>query len=372
MNNLIGKLLADLPTPAFCVDLDVVERNCQKMLDTAKRYGVQLRAQMKTHKTVEGAALMTGGTKRCIVVSTLAEAEFYADNDFDDILYGYPLSPNKFERCKNLSERLNNFHILIDNQAMLDELKKSCSQTKWSIFLKVDCGYGRAGVWWQSEEGIRLAKEISSQFKFAGVYVHCGNSYSASAHETNVQNVENETISNLLNFVKRLGEANTPCPTVGIGSTPSCSQPVESMKSLTEIHPGNYVFYDAQQHSIGSCSLNEIACTVATRVVGHYPHRNEMLIDCGFTALTKQGKDLLPGGFVIFPNNSELKLKDMTQEVGKVTTVDGSALDFKRYPIGHMFFMHPYHSCATAAMHGHYNVHRNGKIVEIWKPCRGW
>lgn len=41
---------------------------------------------------------MTDGTKRCIVVSTLAEAEFYANAGFDDILYGYPLSPNKLER----------------------------------------------------------------------------------------------------------------------------------------------------------------------------------------------------------------------------------------------------------------------------------
>ena len=34
---------------------------------------------------------MTGGTRRCITVSTLAEAEFYADNGFDDILYAYPI-----------------------------------------------------------------------------------------------------------------------------------------------------------------------------------------------------------------------------------------------------------------------------------------
>lgn len=51
-NNVIGKRLSDLPTPAFCVDLDRVENNCQKMLDTAKRFGIQLRAQMKTHKTM--------------------------------------------------------------------------------------------------------------------------------------------------------------------------------------------------------------------------------------------------------------------------------------------------------------------------------
>ena len=39
----------------------------------------------------------------------------------------------------------------------------------------------------------------------------------------------------------------------GIGSTPSCSQDVStnsSYASLTEIHPGNYVFYDLQQRNV--------------------------------------------------------------------------------------------------------------------------
>lgn len=43
----------------------------------------------------ECADIMTGGSRRCIVVSTLAEATFYADNGFDDILYAYCLPFDK-------------------------------------------------------------------------------------------------------------------------------------------------------------------------------------------------------------------------------------------------------------------------------------
>ena len=39
----------------------------------------------------EGGELMTNGKKRKIEVSTVAEAEFYADHGFDDILYGTPI-----------------------------------------------------------------------------------------------------------------------------------------------------------------------------------------------------------------------------------------------------------------------------------------
>lgn len=43
----------------------------------------------------ECADIMTGGSRRCIVVSTLAEACFYADYGFDDILYAYSLPFDK-------------------------------------------------------------------------------------------------------------------------------------------------------------------------------------------------------------------------------------------------------------------------------------
>ena len=45
----------------------------RRMLERAEECGVELRGQTKTHKTVEGGILQTGGTKRKIVTSTLIE-----------------------------------------------------------------------------------------------------------------------------------------------------------------------------------------------------------------------------------------------------------------------------------------------------------
>lgn len=42
---------------------------------------------------------------------------------------------------------------------------------------------------------------------------------------------------------------------------------------------------DVQQSVIGSCSLEDVAVRVLTRVIGHCPHRNQLLIDCGWTGL---------------------------------------------------------------------------------------
>ena len=41
---------------------------------------------------------------RGLVVSTLSEAEFFAEAGFDDILYGYPLMAHHMERNYNLAK----------------------------------------------------------------------------------------------------------------------------------------------------------------------------------------------------------------------------------------------------------------------------
>ena len=60
----IGKFLHDLPTPCLVVSKSAYENNCKEMLEKAEKMGVQLRGQTKTHKTIEGGILQTGGSKR--------------------------------------------------------------------------------------------------------------------------------------------------------------------------------------------------------------------------------------------------------------------------------------------------------------------
>ena len=92
----------------------------------------------------------------------------------------------------------------------------------------------------------------------------------------------------ILGLVTRLQQEGLECETWGIGSTPSCCSDSDMFSTMTEMHPGNYVMYDGQQVDLGSCSLDQVAGKVITRVLGQYPRRNQMLVDCGFTGLTKQ------------------------------------------------------------------------------------
>ena len=68
-SSFIGTHIDALPSPAFVVDLAAVKGNCDAMLSRAAEAGIKLRGQTKTHKTIEGALLQTGGSKRYVMGS---------------------------------------------------------------------------------------------------------------------------------------------------------------------------------------------------------------------------------------------------------------------------------------------------------------
>ncbi|XP_061926266.1 D-serine dehydratase [Entelurus aequoreus] len=368
-----GEPLSSLGTPALVVDVEKVKKNAQSMIERCEKLGVQLRPHMKTHKTLECADIMTGGSRRCIVVSTLAEACFYANHGFDDILYAYSLPFDKVERCAILSERLELFQVLLDHPQALEQLKKRPLRDGrlWRVWLKLDCGNGRAGILHSEPDALKLAQAIAGTpgVDLTGVYAHCGNTYNCTGVKE-IQAVAKETTDLTLQFMGRLKAVGISCKS-SIGSTPSCSHPVRDMAQLSEVHPGNYVFYDEQQSLIGSCSLDDVAVRVLTRVIGHCPHRNQLLIDCGWTGLSLDGAGKLPSGYAVIEGHPDLKLLSMTQEHGRVESIVGK-LDYGKHPLGSLLTLVPYHACATAAMHPVYHVHSQGILQGKWTPTRGW
>src|SRR6476661_3534429 len=112
-------MLAELTTPAFLVDAARVRANCDRMRQKALTSGVAFRPHVKTHKTVEIGRMQHGGNAGPITVSTLAEAEFFADDGFRDITYGVPIAPAKLERAARLASRIERLHVLVDSELAL-------------------------------------------------------------------------------------------------------------------------------------------------------------------------------------------------------------------------------------------------------------
>jgi D-serine deaminase-like pyridoxal phosphate-dependent protein len=364
-----------LKTPAACVDLDKLEANTSRMAERVRRLGVRLRPHVKTHKCIEAARFQVRGHFGGITVSTLAEAKFFGRAGFRNITYAVPIAPARFEEAIEVQSTLDELNLLLDHEQTLGALEE-CARAKGvtvAVFLKVDCGYHRAGVDPESEDAVALALRLqnSPHVEFRGLLTHAGHSYHGrnpsevgvvAAHETSV----------MARFAKRLESEGVPAGEVSIGSTPTMSV-AESLEGVTEARPGNYVFYDGFQSAIGSCTMNDVAFSVVASVIGHYRDRNELLVDAGALALSKdEGPTHVDPdcGFGAVVGRGGLRVTSLSQEHGKIGS--RKPIDFERHPIGSKLRIVPNHSCLSAALFDRYHVVRGDEVVEAWRPARGW
>jgi D-serine deaminase-like pyridoxal phosphate-dependent protein len=366
-------MLTDIATPAFLVDRQTVARNCTKMRDKARTSGVGFRPHVKTHKCVEAARMQHGGTFGPITVSTLAEAEVFADAGFRDITYAVPIAPSreKLARAADIAHRVDRLGVLIDSDTALRALEEY--DFTFDVFLKVDCGYHRAGVDPASPDSVRLAVSLvrSERVRFQGLLTHAGHSYNARDAEE-VRRIAGEESGVLTRFRALLASEGLGEARRSIGSTPTASV-VDRFSECDEVRPGNYVFYDAFQATIGSCGIEDVAVSVLTTVVGSYPERGSLIVDAGALALSKDaGPDHLDPGFGYgLVCDADLRplpstrIVALSQEHGKIVT---SA----HVPVGTRLRIIPNHSCLTAAMFDRYHVVERGRVVDTWRPVRGW
>ena len=357
-------------TPAFLVDRAIVERNCRRMREKALASGVTFRPHAKTHKTVEIARMQHGGGFGPITVSTMAEAEFFADAGFRDITYAVPIAPQKLSQVALLARRIERLNILIDSFDTLQAVEQA--NAVFDAFLKVDCGYHRAGVDPNDPESVRLAATMarSPAVHFQGLLTHAGHSYHARDVDE-IRRVAAEETSALTRFRALLAPEGLGEVTRSIGSTPTASV-VDRFTDCDEVRPGNYVFFDAAQATMGSCRLEDIAVSVLATVIGWYPDRQEAIVDAGALALSKDiGPDHIDPGFG-YGIVCDLALRPLAARLVTLSQEHGKVATSERLPVGTRVRIIPNHSCLTAAMYERYQIIDGSEVVAEWRPVRGW
>jgi D-serine deaminase-like pyridoxal phosphate-dependent protein len=213
--------------------------------------------------------------------------------------------------------------------------------------------------------------------RFRGVLAHAGHAYACkNVEEIEAVAIEEREVTTA--FADRLRASGLEVPEVSIGSTPTMSV-AHDLTGVTEVRPGNYVFFDAFQAAIGSCSWDDIAFTVLTTVIGRYPDRDTLVVDAGALALSKDdgARHVDPrGGYGVLLSEDgltrydELRVVSLSQEHGVVRASGG--LRGGDHPVGERLRIAPNHSCLAAAMFERYHVISDGQVIEEWRPVRGW
>jgi D-serine deaminase-like pyridoxal phosphate-dependent protein len=372
--------IEELPTPCAVVELDRLERNCDRMSERMRSLGVRLRPHVKTHKCVEAARLQVRGHFGGVTVSTLAEARAFAAAGFADITYAVPIAPARIAEAAELARRLERLTLLVDHEAVVGELEACAAAQgmRLRVQLKVDCGYHRAGVDPEAAASVALAARLASApyLDFAGVLTHAGHAYRArDGVEAAAVAVQERDVT--VAFAARLRAAGIVVAEVSVGSTPTMCAATD-LTGATEARPGNYALFDAFQAGIGSCTLEAVAFFVLATVIGSYPARGELLLDAGALALSKdegpRHVDAECGyGVLVHPISRRprrgLRLAALSQEHGEVR---GEAEAIAAQPIGTKVLVVPNHSCLAASLHERFAVVRGETVVDEWRPVRGW
>ncbi len=363
-------MAASLPqTPTPILDAQRVQRNIAFMAARAERAGALFRPHFKTHQSAAVGEWFRDHGVRAITVSSLQMAEYFAAHGWRDITVAFPFNPLELARATTLAAQVE-LGLLVQSGEVVQELDRAL-QHPVQIWIKIDAGYGRAGIRWDRIERVtELALQIAGgkHIHFAGLLVHSGHSY----HQSGVaaaQRIHAQCLERLLPLQCALLDAGLEECRLSVGDTPCCSM-VEDFGPVDELRPGNFVFYDLQQRALGACGDADLALALACPVVGLDSERGRLLLYGGSVHLSRD-RVALPSGAQAhgllsaappwrggWPATAELGvpwnsavLTSLSQEHGLVELPPG---EVRRYREGDLVLVFPAHSCLSCDPHSHY------------------
>ena len=376
-------MLDELPTPCLLLDRATFRANCARMATKMSAHGVDLRPHMKTAKSVDAAREATRGNSGAITVSTLAEAEYFADHGFADIVYAVGAVPQRIPRLAQIQRRTNaSITVIVDDPRQVNMLGSAATRVhaQVGVLIEVDTGGRRGGVAAQGDLLLEVAHAIVNQsnLELRGVLTHAGQSYQCEDVDQ-IARVAQQERDGVVAAAARVRETGLPCPVVSAGSTPTAVH-IDSLEGVTEMRPGVYMFGDLAQCALGSCRLQDIAVTVLTTVIGHNRRAGLILTDGGGLALSKDvsGAALADNVGYGWVRDAGGELTDMYvagvhQEHGLLASRSGAPAPFERFPIGSRVQVLPNHICMTAAAHDRYYVtDTTPQVTQVWDRCNGW
>ena len=306
----------ELDTPAVLVDLEALERNLAEMAARAARAGVRLRPHAKTHKTTWIAREQIRHGAAGLTLAKLGEAEVMADAGIDDILVAYPIvGEAKLARLRQLATRVRVIVALDDvaTAANLAAVGRSLPRPL-EVYVEVDSGLHRCGRP-PGSESAELAERVARLpgLRLLGLMTHAG-------HASRVPDVEGrravalEEARALVETAALLADRGIEVEELSVGSTPTAAHVAEvraTYPRITEIRPGTYVFYDANQVALGTASVADCALRVLVTIVSR-PAPDRAVADAGTKTLAA---DLgIAGGFGLVRGHPEVRVEALTEE----------------------------------------------------------
>ena len=344
----------NIEKPTLIIDSVKVKRNIERMAArvSASGSGIRFRPHFKTHRSAEVGEWFREAGINAIAVSSVEMAVFFAEHNWDDITIAIMVNPLQIRTIDQLAGRVK-LGVLVDSPQSVDFLETNLNNPL-SVSIKIDTGYHRTGINWNTKELIletinRI--KASKKLKFSGLLTHSGMSYAARSIDE-LRGIYLDTISKMNDIRDSFQKKGIKGIEISYGDTPTCSI-MERFHGIDEVRCGNFVYYDVQQLYLGACKTEDIGAAVACPVIARYPERNEIVLYGGAvhlskdTALHPDGRKIY--GLVSFPQGNQwgepldgTVVSSLSQEHGIVRTTEKIIQSVK---VGDILIVLPVHSC---------------------------
>jgi D-serine deaminase-like pyridoxal phosphate-dependent protein len=142
---------------------------------------------------------------------------------------------------------------------------------------------------------------------------------------------------------------------------------MRSADGITELRPGNYVFYDATQVALGVVPLERCALSVLATVTSR-PARDRLILDAGSKALAAERMSALTPGFGRIEDHPGLRVDRLYEEQAIVHSDEPCEI-----PVGARVRVVPNHACAAVNLHSRMHVVEQDVVVDTWPVAtREW
>ena len=266
------------------IDRGRLIRNIERVQQLASASGMRLRPHAKTHKSPVIAEWQIARGAVGICCAKVGEAEVFAAAGIDDIRLPYPVHPSNASRLVALMDQAA-ISIIVDHLDVARGWSEAMQAAgrRLDVLIKVDVGFHRCGI---DPDGDPLAfiASVASMpgLRLRGLLSHAGQGYQAGS-ETDLCSVAEREAVILRALQDRATRSGISLDEISVGATPTLRFSARQ-RGITELRPGNYVYFDRTQVALGSAALDDCALTVLATVVSTHPGR--VILDSGSKTLT--------------------------------------------------------------------------------------
>jgi D-serine deaminase-like pyridoxal phosphate-dependent protein len=362
MTARVPRRVDELDTPAILIDLDVMERNLERVARYAREHSLRLRPHTKTHKIPGLARKQIELGAAGLTVAKVGEAEVMLSAAPPELLLAFPIiGRRKLERLAEVA-RKTSVTVSLDSLEAARELSAAASEAEIEIgvLAETDVGLGRVGVAPGQPlrdliEGIRRLPSL----RWEGIAFYPGQI--KTLDESGERELERlgQLVEEMLSDLSRAGLAPR---IVSGGSTPTLFQS-HRLPGLNEIRPGTYIFNDRNTVLSGACAWEDCAASILVTVVSTAKH-GQMIVDGGSKTFSSDrpsaGSEVSFGRVREAPESVFTK---MNEEHGFIELREPT----RRFAVGDRVRIVPNHICVAMNLHECVYGIRNGIVEQTWR-----